>query len=113
MVKIMLDKVFEQIIDGTELILHSDQGFHYQHKQYQEMLQKKGILQSMCLDNAVIENSFGLLKTELLYLQVFESMEHFVSELIDYLEYYENRRIKVKLEGLPPALHRQQALKAS
>ena len=63
-----------------------------------------------CLDNAVIENFFGLLKTELLYLQEFESMEHFRQELIEYLDYYNNRRIKSKLKDLPPALHRQQVL---
>ena len=63
-----------------------------------------------CLDNAVIENFFGLLKSELLYLQDFESMEHFKRELVEYLDYYNNRRIKAKLKDLPPALHRHQAL---
>ena len=115
MVTSMLDKAFEKIPDGTNLILHSDQGWQYQHKQYQQMLQEKGIRQSMsrkgnCLDNAVVENFFGLLKSELLYLQEFESMEHFKQELIEYLDYYNNRRIKAKLKGLPPAIHRQQAL---
>ena len=115
MVTTMLDKAFEKIPDDTNLILHSDQGWQYQHKQYQRMLREKGIRQSMsrkgnCLDNAVIENFFGLLKSELLYLQEFQSMEHFKHELIDYLDYYNNRRIKAKLKGLPPAIHRQQAL---
>ncbi len=115
MVTSMLNKAFESIPDGTDLILHSDQGWQYQHKAYQQMLREKGIRQSMsrkgnCLDNAVMENFFGLLKSELLYLQEFESMEHFKQELVDYLEYYNNRRIKTKLKGLPPALHRQQAL---
>lgn len=114
----MLNKAFEQIPDGTNLILHSDQGWQYQHKQYQRMLRAKGIRQSMsrkgnCLDNAVIENFFGLLKSELLYLQEFDSIEHFKTEIIDYLDYYNNRRIKAKLKGLPPALHRQQALSAA
>lgn len=63
--------------------------------------------------NAVIENFFGLLKSELLYLQNFNSMEHFKQELIAYLDYYNNRRIKAKLKGLPPAIHRQQALLAA
>lgn len=77
-----------------------------------------GMIQSMsrkgnCLDNAVIENFFGLLKSELLYLQNFNSMEHFKQELIAYLDYYNNRRIKAKLKGLPPAIHRQQALLAA
>ena len=98
MVTSMLNKAFETLPDGTDLILHSDQGWHYQHKQYQAMLGKKGVRQSMsrkgnCLDNAVIENFFGLLKSELLYLQKFDPMDHFKHELIDYLDYYNNRRI--------------------
>ena len=114
----MLDKAFAGLPDGTKLILHSDQGWQYQHRQYQAMLREKGIRQSMsrkgnCLDNAVIENFFGLLKSELLYLQDFQSMEHFMQELFAYLDYYNNRRIKAKLKGLPPALHRQQALSAA
>ena len=82
------------------------------------MLREKGVRQSIsrkgnCLDNAVIENFFGLLKSELLYLQEFQSMEHFKRELIEYLDYYNNRRIKAKLKCLPPAIHRQQALSAA
>jgi len=74
MVTEMLDKALEKLPNGTSLILHSDQGWQYQHKQYQRMLKVRGIHQSMsrrgnCLDNAVIENFFGLLKSELLYLQ--------------------------------------------
>ena len=118
MVTTMLNEAFAKIPDGTNLILHSDQGWQYQHKQYQQMLREKGVRQSMsrkgnCLDNAVIENFFGLLKSELLYLQEFQSMEHFKQELIEYLDYYNNRRIKAKLKGLPPAIHRQQALSAA
>ena len=115
MVTTMLEKAFEKIPDGTGLILHSDQGWQYQHKQYQRMLREKGIQQSMsrkgnCLDNALIENFFGLLKSELLYLQKFDSMDHFKQELVEYHDYYNNHRIKAKRNGLPPALHRKQAL---
>lgn len=90
MVTTMLDKAFETI--GSDLILHSDQGWHYQHKQYRRMLKNKGIRQSMSrkgnyLDNAVMENFFGLLNSEILYLQKFQSMEHLKHELIDYLDY--------------------------
>ena len=118
MVTTMLDKAFQKLPDGTNLILQSDQGWQYQHKQYQQMLREKGIRQSMSrrgnyLDNAVIENFFGLLKSELLYLQVFQSMEHFKQELIEYLDYYNNHRITAKRKGLPPVIHRQQALSAA
>ncbi|HIT86928.1 MAG TPA: IS3 family transposase [Candidatus Coprocola pullicola] len=118
MVTSMLDKAFETIPNGTGLILHSDQGWQYQNKYYRQMLKQKGIRQSMsrkgnCLDNAVMENFFGLLKSELLYLQKFQSIEHFKQELAEYLDYYNNQRIKAKLKGLPPAIYRQQALLAS
>ena len=115
MVTEMLSKAFAVIPDRTGHILHTEQGWQYQHKQYQRMLADKGIRQSMsrkgnCLDNAVMENFFGLLKSELLYLQEFDSIEHFKTELVDYLDYYNNRRTKAKLKGLPPTLHRQQTL---
>ena len=115
MVTTMLEQAFQMIPDNTGLLLHSDQGWHYQHKQYRRMLEEKGVKQSMsrkgnCYDNSVMENFFGHLKSELLYLQEFDSVEHFKTELIDYIDYYNNRRIKARLKGLPPALHRQQAL---
>ena len=89
----MLEQAFAKIPDGSGLILHSDQGWQYQHKHYQKMLKDKGIRQSMsrkgnCLDNACAENFFSLLKTELLYLQEFDSVEHFITELKAYIEWY-------------------------
>ena len=103
---------------GAEPILHSDQGWQYQHKQYQKLLKDHSIKQSMsrksnCLDNAVIENFFGLVKSALLYMKEFNSMDQFKAELIEYLDYYNNRRIKAKLKGLPPAVHRKQALEVA
>ena len=114
----MLEQAFHNLPDNTGLMLHSDQGWHYQHKQYRRMLAEKGIKQSMsrkgnCYDNSVIENFFGHLKSELLYLQEFESVDHFKQELIEYIDYYNNRRIKARLKGLLPALHRQQTLLAA
>ena len=115
MVTDMIFQSLPALPPGAAPILHSDQGWQYQHKQYQKLLNDNGIRQSMsrkgnCLDNAVMENFFGLLKSELLYLQDFDSMDHFCRELVDYLDYYNYRRIKAKLKGLPPALHRLQSL---
>ena len=111
----MLDKAFEKIPDNTNLIFHSDQGWQYQHKMYQQRLKEKGICQSMsrkgnCLDNAVMENFFGLLKSELLYLREFESLEEFRDELEKYIYYYNHQRIKGKLKGLSPVQYRIQSL---
>lgn len=107
----MLDKAIMRLNDGETPILHSDQGWHYQMKQYQHALKDQGIIQSMsrkgnCLDNAVIENFFGLLKSELLYLQEFESMDHFKEELNKYIHYYNHKRIKAKLKGKSPVQYR-------
>ena len=107
----MLEQAFAKIPDGSGLILHSDQGWQYQHKHYQKMLKDKGIRQSMsrkgnCLDNACAENFFSLLKTELLYLQEFDSVEHFITELKAYIEWYNTKRIKLKLDGMSPVEYR-------
>ncbi|WP_097160859.1 IS3 family transposase [Bacillus oleivorans] len=110
----MLDKAFDHLKEGDAPILHSDQGWHYQMKHYQHALKEHGITQSMsrkgnCLDNAVMENFFGLLKSELLYLKEFESMEHFKVELEKYIYYYNHKRIKAKLKGMSPVQYRNHA----
>ena len=46
-----------------------------------------------------MENFFGILKAEPLYIQDLDSLEHFKAELIDYLVYHSNHRIKAKLKG--------------
>ena len=111
MVLDMIKGTVSIIGSDTNAILHSDQGFQYQHKDYQKLLKDNHIIQSMsrkgnCLDNAVMENFFGLLKSELLYLQSFNSVDHFLSELEDYLHYYNHDRIKAKLNGLSPVQYR-------
>jgi putative transposase len=111
MVKEMIEGTIAVIGNNTNAILHSDQGFHYQHKDYQKLLKDNHIIQSMsrkgnCLDNAVMENFFGLLKSELLYLKKFDSLEQFLDELEEYLEYYNKYRIKEKLDGMSPVQYR-------
>lgn len=111
----MLDKAFEKIPDNTGLILHSDQGWQYQMKQYQERLKEKGIIQSMsrkgsCLDNAVMENFFGLIKAEMYYKHNFDTVEQLIREIETYIEYYNNKRIKSKLNGLSPVQYRIQSM---
>ena len=104
----MLEDAIKDLPDAPELILHSDQGWQYQMKRYQYRLREKGISQSMsrkgnCLDNAVMENFFGLLKSELLYLQKFESVDHFRKELEEYINYYYvNIYITTKLRDCAP-----------
>ncbi len=110
----MMNQAIQRLPESTSLILHSDQGWQYQMKPFQALLKSRGIQQSMsrkgnCLDNSVMENFFGLLKSELLYLQKFKSIEHFKEELIDYIDYYNHKRIKLKLKGLSPVQFRLQS----
>lgn len=106
MVTSMLYKVFKAHPHLKGMLLHSDQGWQYQHPYYQQLLLKKGIVQSMsrkgnCLDNSVMENFFGLMKNELLYNNQFGSMEEFKIQLRKYIHYYNNQRIKLKLKMNP------------
>ncbi|MET3026817.1 IS3 family transposase [Flavobacterium sp. UW10123] len=107
----MLRKSFKKIPNQTNLILHFDQGWQYQMKQYQYLLKKKGIKQSMsrkgnCLDNAVIENFFGIIKAELFYLKKYSSVNQLKQEIIEYINYYNNDRIKLNLKGMSPIQYR-------
>lgn len=112
MVLTMGQKLIKKVGDGRGAILHSDQGWQYQHARYQSLLKDNGFKQSMsrkgnCLDNAVMENFFGLLKSELLYLQDFEDIQHFERELHKYIRYYNDKRIKSKLGGVSPKQYRE------
>jgi transposase InsO family protein len=112
-VVMMLKKAFKKIPDNTNLILHSDQGWQYQMKQYQNLLREKGITQSMsrkgnCLDNAIIENFFGILKSELFYLKKYNSIIQLKEEIKEYIIYYNNQRIKSNLNKMSPIQYRAQ-----
>lgn len=109
----MLKKALNSLPDDSKLILHSDQGWQYRHVSYCGLLEEHGITQSMsrkgnCCDNAVMENFFGLLKSELLYLEEFEDVEALKKALKEYIVHYNHYRIKMKLNGLSPVQYRIQ-----
>ena len=103
-VKTMLEQAFtEKYYENT--ILHSDQGWQYQHDSYHQFLQEKGIQPSMSRkgnspDNGMIESFFGILKSEMFYgyEKTFKSLEQLEQAIVDYINYYNNKRIKVKLK---------------
>ena len=111
MVMDMMDKAYMQGRTWDRLVMHSDQGWHYQHYIYQKSLIDHNIVQSMshkgnCLDNAMMENFFGIMKSELLYPNTFKDLDHFKRELEEYIEYYNNDRIKLRLKGMSPVQYR-------
>ena len=107
-VKTMLEQAFtEKHYENT--ILHSDQGWQYQHDSYHRFLESKGIQASMSRkgnspDNGMMESFFGILKSEKFYgyEKSFQSLKQLEQAIVDYIDYY----IKVKLKGLSPVQYR-------
>ena len=110
-VRDMLAGLFARLPDTARPIFHSDQGWQYQHAEYQRLLAEHNITQSMsrkgnCMDNGAMENFFGRLKVEMFYGEQFESVEDFIQALDDYIYYYNNERISLKLKGMSPVQYR-------
>ena len=110
-VREMLNGLFEKLPDDANPIFHSDQGWQYQHAEYQRLLSEHNITQSMsrkgnCMDNGAMENFFGRLKVEMFYGEKFESANAFIDELKRYIDYYNNERISMKLKGMSPVQYR-------
>ena len=107
----MLDGLFAKLPADATPIFHSDQGWQYQHAEYQRLLFEHSIEQSMsrkgnCMDNGAMENFFGRLKVEMFYGEKFESVNAFIDELKHYIDYYNNERISLKLKGMSPVQYR-------
>lgn len=115
LVQTMVRKALKKIGKGPAPLLHSDQGWHYQHAAYRRLLGQKGLTQSMsakgnCLDNAAMESFFSLLKNELFHRTRFDSIRHLQDGIRRYIRYYNHKRIKLKLNGLSPVEYRTQAV---
>jgi len=113
--KRMIDKAFKENPNLEGLIFHSDQGWQYQMKPYQQWLKDKGIFQSFsrkgnCMDNSLMENFFGIMKNEMYHGYEFKSLEELRKVMEEYITYYNTERINVKRKGLSPLEFRQQSL---
>ena len=102
---------------GPAPLVHSDQGFQYQHSSWRRLLEGAGAIQSMsrkanCYDNAVMENFFGHLKEELFHRVRFLNTDALATALHEYIRWYNTERISTKLKGLSPVQYRAQALAA-
>ena len=106
-----LDKAIEITKDQKEVIYHSDQGWLYQIPRYVNTLKENGITQSMsrkgnCLDNSIMENFFSIIKQEMYNKKVFYSFEELEQAIIEYIHYYNHKRIKEKLNFMSPVEYR-------
>ena len=111
----MLDGLFSKLPADARPLFHSDQGWQYQHAEYQRLLAEHNITQSMsrkgnCMDNGIMENFFGRLKVEMYYGEKFESPRGFIKKLEEYIHYYNNERISLKLKGMSPVQYRTHSI---
>lgn len=118
----LVSRMLSQALEKTKasrhkkLMLHSDQGWHYQMKPFKKTLKKHQIKQSMsrkgnCLDNALMEGFFGTLKCETIYIEKPDSIEALEKQIHEYIHYYNHERIQLKLKRLSPVQYRTQSLK--
>jgi transposase InsO family protein len=117
MVGAMLKKAFERLLPHEKPVLHSDQGWQYRMPIYGRLLKEHSVTPSMsrkgnCYDNASMESFFGTLKSEFFYLTKFSNLDELHAGLVDYIHYYNHRRIKLRLNGLSPVEYRTRPAQA-
>lgn len=111
MIAKMLTKAFKKLTPSDKPMLHSDKGWQYRMPHYRRCLDSRAITQSMsrkgnCHDHTSMESFFGTLKSEFFYLNTFSSIEELQVGIDEYIEYYNQDRIKLKLDGLSPIDYR-------
>lgn len=114
LIRQMITTAVDVVPAGSNPIVHSDQGWQYQMTEYQDILSENGFIQSMsrkgnCLDNAVAEGFFSILKREMYYghEKEFYTNKQLEDAIRDYIYYYNNKRIKLRLGGHSPVKYRE------
>ena len=113
----MLNNAFKKFPEVNGVILHTDQGWQYQHTYFREALKEHGIIQSMsrkgnCYDNCVMETFFGRMKNEMFYgyEKEYTSFEAFAKAVEEYIDYYNNERIQAKTKWMSPVKYRETSI---
>jgi len=104
-----INRMLAQVLTDNKqypcLILHTDQGWQYQHLSYQNKLKVHHITQSMSRKGNSID------KSEMFYghEHTFKDVHHLINAIKDYIHYYNHKRIKSNLKGLSPVQYRKQS----
>jgi len=107
----------DNLDDSTkDMLIHSDQGFHYTNPQYITMIQNRNMVQSMsrkgnCIDNSPIESFFGHLKDEVEYKSC-KNFTEIKDVITNYMDYYNNDRPQWNLKKMTPVEYRNHLLSA-
>jgi len=113
-VKQMKDNV--NIPSLKDVLIHSDQGFHYTNPEYIHMIDALNMTQSMsrkgnCIDNSPMESFFGHFKDEVDY-QACKTFEDLLAMVKEYIEYYNTQRQQWELKKMTPIAYRDHLLLA-
>lgn len=118
--KLVLDTFAQAIRNNPDAkpIFHSDRGFQYTSKIFQNKLQTQGMTQSMsrvghCIDNGPTENFWSIIKSEMYYLNHFADEASLRKAIADYMTFYSTERMQERFGGKTPAEVRSEALVAN
>ena len=113
LVNSMLDNAIMQLGEKEFPIIHSDRGAHYRLPGWIERINNAQLARSMSKkgcspDNSACEGFFGRLKNEMFYCKswIDISIDTFIHELNHYINWYNEKRIKISLGGLSPLQYR-------
>ena len=107
------------IIDGTDLVTHTDRGSQYASAEYTHVLKTHKLTASMsrkgnCYDNAMVESFFRTLKVELIYTRKFKTKEDARSAIFEFIEVWYNRqRLHSSLDYMTPEQYELKQLMAA
>nr|WP_237072024.1 IS3 family transposase [Priestia flexa] len=112
--KLKKNKNFKKV---KEALLHSDQGVHYTHPEFQKAVKKLGLQQSMsrrgnCWDNAPQESFFGHLKDET-SIKACKTLDELKREIKQYMTYYNHHRYQWNLNKMTPVQYRDHLIKTA
>ncbi|GIP32596.1 transposase [Paenibacillus sp. J2TS4] len=104
--------IAHQTYPNAKPTFHSDRGFQYTSKIFKKKLDDAGMTQSMsrvsrCIDNGPMESFWGMMKSEMYYLNRFHTYEELEAAVKEYINYYNNKRYQKRLNSMAPLEYRQ------
>jgi len=110
------DSALKENVDATPLF-HSDRGYQYTSRVFQRKLEEQGITQSMsriscCIDNNPTEGFWGIIKSEMYYINDFSNEEELRHAIEEYIDYYNYGRYQERFNNLTPMEVRNAALQS-
>lgn len=111
------EKAFEANPEAHPIV-HSDRGFQYTNRVFKNKLYRQGMVQSMsrtghCIDNGPIEGFWGIIKSEMFYLNSYDSYQALKQAIDQYIHFYNHIRLQKRLDNQAPLIVRAQALSSN